>query len=169
MAYISDNFTVNTNAHNLSKFFVLRWGLNLYCGFEPIFNEPLPFVLIVNTHTLKLLCTLARLCEGIPLRPLRLNISLASPPLTISVSPFLPFSRAGQENRTGGKARRAHERAPIPNLPTPGYIAPHTHLPLIRRRGNLHAATAPFRVAARRWRNVSLAFRETFSPFTQPQ
>ena len=39
-----------------------------------------------------------------------------------------------QENRTRGNMRRSHERAPLPNLPTPAILRP-PHLPLIHRQG----------------------------------
>ena len=67
---------------------------------------------------LKLLCTLARLCEGIPLQPLRLDF-LSRPR---SQSHNCHFSDV--RNRTRGKARKSHERAPYPNLTTPPPFAP---------------------------------------------
>ena len=78
---------------------------------------------------LKLLCTLARLCKGTPLQLLRLDFFGIDFPLH-PCSQLLFLNFCGQDNRTRGKARRAHERALLPNLPTPRDIArpPNYHL-----------------------------------------
>ena len=78
---------------------------------------------------LKLLCTLANLYEGTPLQPLRPNsFGIDFPSHPRSQLPFITFHR--QNNRTRVKARRAHERAPLPNLPTPTTFRPTPQLPL---------------------------------------
>ena len=71
----------------------------------------------------KLLCTLARLGEGTLLQPLRLDFFGIDFPLhPRSQLPYLFVLIAGRKTR--GNARRAHERAPLPNLTTPATIAP---------------------------------------------
>ena len=67
---------------------------------------------------LKILCNPTRLCEGTPLQPLRLDLfRIDFPSHTRSQLLFLNFQ--GQNNITRGKEWRAHECAPLPNLPTP--------------------------------------------------
>ena len=44
---------------------------------------------------------------------------------------------------------------------------PPPHITLITCQGKRHARITTFRVAALCWRNVSLAFRKIFSPFTR--
>ena len=69
----------------------------------------------------------------------------------------------GQDNRTRGKARRAHDRALLPNLPNPetSLNTPST-TDTLQRKGPCCAA--PFSAAVCRWRNVFLAFSEMHSP-----
>ena len=62
---------------------------------------------------LKLLCTLARLCEGTPLKPLRLDFFEIR--VLAHNCDFRLF--AGRTNRTRGQARRAHETGSSPRCP----------------------------------------------------
>ena len=64
---------------------------------------------------------------------------------------------------TMGEARRNHECAILPNIPTPetSVPTPSTIYPLPRLDP---CSAAPFRIAARHWRNVLPAFREIVSP-----
>ena len=72
----------------------------------------------VKSSLLKLLCTLARLCVGTPLQPLRLDFFIIDfPSHPCSQLPFLAF--CGQENRTRVKARRSHDRYLLPSVLTP--------------------------------------------------
>ena len=67
---------------------------------------------------LKLLCTLARLFKGTPLQPLILDFFGSDSPVhPFSQLPFITFR--GQVNIISVKARKSHERSPLPNLPTP--------------------------------------------------
>ena len=67
---------------------------------------------------MKLLCALARLYEVTILQPLRLEFFGINFPLyPCSKLPFITFR--GQVNITSRKARRSHDHAPLPNLPTP--------------------------------------------------
>ena len=159
------------------------FGLGLTAIDEVIKCIDYTFCFNSKCSLLKLLCTLARLCKGTLLQPLRLDFfGIDFPSHPQSQLPFIFSLLAGSTTRE--KARRAHERAPTLNLTTPATIAPprpppHNHphiplplnwlwhppplyLPLIPRQGNLH--TSPFRVAVLRWRNVSPAFLEMHSP-----
>ena len=64
---------------------------------------------------LKLLCILAFLCEGTPLQPLRPDFFGIG--VLVQIYDFSLF--VGRTNRTRRQARRAHERAPLPNRTTP--------------------------------------------------
>ena len=106
---------------------------------------------------LKLLCTLARLCEGIPLQPPQLDffgINFSFRPC----SQFTFFSFCGQGNRTRGKSCRSREHAPLPDLPAP--VTPLPNLPLITCQGKNHVHVTPFSFATGRWINIYLANNE---------
>ena len=107
---------------------------------------------------LGLLCTLARLYEGTPLQPLRLNIFginfLLYP---ISQFPFLVFhGQEGQHKKVKGIhspwSRSAHQPS------HPRDITPRPNLPLIPCQGKLHTVPIHFNFAAQPLKNVSLAF-----------
>ena len=141
------------------------FGLGLTASDEVIKCIDYTFCFNSKCSLLKLLCTLASLCKGTLLQPLRLDFfGIDFPSHPQSQLPFIFSLLAGSTTRE--KARRAHERAPTLNLTTPATIAtprpPPLYLPLIPRQGNLH--TSPFRVAVLRWRNVSPAFLEMHSP-----
>ena len=71
------------------------------------------FRLNIKSSLLKLLCTLARLCEGTPFQPLRLNF-LSHPRSTLRIAIF-----CRHDNRTRGKACIAHMSALLsPTSPT---------------------------------------------------
>ena len=69
-------------------------------------------------------------------RPLRIDFPLHP----CSQLKFLTFS--GQDNRTSVKGFRAHERALLPNRPTPTIFIP-PHLPIITCQGKSHACIKP--------------------------
>ena len=76
---------------------------------------------------LKLVCTLARLCEITLLQPLRLNFyGIKFPSHPCSQFSFLTFCR--QDNTTRGKAHIYHEFSPLPNLTTPETYRPTPRL-----------------------------------------
>ena len=69
---------------------------------------------------LELLCPLARLCRGGGgLKHLDSTSSESTFPNILAHNFHLSLLAGRQDNRTRGKAHRAHERAPLPNLPTP--------------------------------------------------
>ena len=80
--------------------------------------KPSTFRFNSKSSLLKLLCTLARFCEGNPLQLFRLDF-LSHPRSQSHKFHFSHFS-----NRTREKARKYHERAPLPNLPTPMTLRP---------------------------------------------
>ena len=134
-------------------------------GRYKIISPPYIFRYNIKSSLLSLLCTLTRLCEGTPLQLLQLDFFGSTFPHIIPHNcHFSPFAR--QDNRTRGKACRAHDRAPLPNRPTPATSPPPPYLPLIPCQGKRQARAAPFRVVACRWRNFSLAFCEIISPCT---
>ena len=75
--------------------------------------------------TFKLLYTLARLCEGTPLQPLRLNFfGINFPSYPLSQLPFLTFHRqSGQQNK--GKGAQIPQAWSTPQPAHPIDIAPH--------------------------------------------
>ena len=88
------------------------------------------FHYIIKSSRLKLLCTLAHLCEGTPLQQLRLDffgidIPLASS-LTISISHFL---RAGKQNKGKGTDPISTLRSPAFLLPQHREPPPPTYIP----------------------------------------
>ena len=105
-----------------------------------------------------LLCTFAHLCEGTHLQPLRLDF-LSHPRSTLRIAIF-----RRHDNRKRGKSCRAHMSAlRSPTCSPPRHRSP-PHLPIIPIQVNIQDRTAPSIVAAHRWKNVSLASREIFSP-----
>ena len=99
----------------------------------------LTFRSIIKYLLLKLLCTLARLCEGIHLQPLRLDFfGINSPSHPCSQLPYLNFAAS----ITRGKAHIAHERALLPNRPTPDTSHPQLppKYPLIRKSPSVRRA-----------------------------
>ena len=71
-----------------------------------------------------IMCTLALLWGGDPFHPLILHFfGINFPSHPSSQFRFFTFcGQAGQQNN--GKSCRAHERAPLPNWPTPATLRP---------------------------------------------
>ena len=76
------------------------------------------FCFNIKSSLLKLLCTLARLCEGTPIQPLRLDF-LSHPRST------LRFAIIAGMTTEQGESHSAHQLAPIPNQPTTATLRPY--------------------------------------------
>ena len=87
---------------------------------------------------MKLLCTLASLCEGSPLQPLRLDFFGSNFPLILAHNYHLSFL---VDTVTEQVERCADPMIALrsPTLPPHRHCYP-SHLPLIHRQGKLHAA-----------------------------
>ena len=90
----------------------------------------------IRSLLLKLLCTLARLCEGILLQPLRLNLFGINFPLhPCSQFPFITF-RGQVEQQNKGKDTQSPWVLSAPQPSHPHNIAhPPPHIPIIHRQG----------------------------------
>ena len=126
--------TLSTIAHSLmlhARF------LEQYINFALMYT----FHSIIKSSLLKLLWTLAHLCMGTPLQPLRLDF-LLYPRSQYNNCHFYHFL-----NRTRGRYENLMSTLIPPTCPPPWNRAPN-YLPLIHRLGNLHAA--PRRAILRR-------------------
>ena len=116
----------------------------------------------IKSSLLKLLCTLARLCEGTPLQPLRLNFfEIDFPSHPRSKLLFLTFrEHSGQQNKGKGAQILWAHSAP--------QFAHHHHIAPFPPTSHLSPAkVSALHVNSRcRWRNVSLAFCDIISPYT---
>ena len=97
----------------------------------PIFRS------ITKCSLLKLLCTLACLCEGTPLQPLRLDFFGSTFPRNLAHnSHFALF--AGRTTEQGERRTYTMSALPSPTFPPQRHRSP-PHLPLFHRQCKLHA------------------------------
>ena len=146
---------------------VYSW-LNLYfptyCNIKQSTNT---FSSYVKCSLLKLLCTLTLLCEGKPLKPLRLNfIGSTFPHIHAQNCHFSLFvCRKIWKGEINAELMSTLHSPPW----TPLWPPPPPHLTLIPSQGNHHTCIAPFCIAVHFWKSVSLSLRKihsTCSSFT---
>ena len=116
-----------------------------------------------KSSLLKLLCTLARLCEGTPFQPLRIDFfGIDFPSHPPSQFPYLFSLLPGRTKEQGERRTDPMSAIYSPTIPPPRHNA-SPHLALIPLKGKYHKHVAPFRVDARLWSNFSLLFRKRHS------
>ena len=107
-------------------------------------ETPYTFYFNIKSSLLILLFTPARLCEGTPLQPLRLDFfGIDFPSHPRSQLPFLTFcGQAGQQNK--GKVAQIPWVRSATQPSHPIDISPPPHLPSIPCQVNIHAVTRHF-------------------------
>ena len=118
----------------------------------------------VKCSLLKLLCNLARLCEGTPPQPLWLEfLGIDFPSHPRSKLPFITFS--GKDNRTrGGVCADTMSALRSPICPPPQYRShPTYHLSPIKVRTTRVSRHFALPLC---WSNASLVLHIIFSPYT---